>query len=366
MGAHDSPPPLPPSRSARSTLRMEREATLQHHGPGASQQASDHNKTVIITVLCSMLLLLVLVLILVIGAGVGVGVSMLSNNGFGKSDTDLSAASESRSNSDFSEPAAPYSPTSPKGAGKDDPKADGDPKNGTDLKQDDEPNADSPGSSSPPPSVSGSTPAPPAGAEPKTSGEPPATSGSNGSDTSSASSGQPPAGKKYSVSAGSFFGIQPEGKSVVYVIDCSGSMAGGPLDRARTELIRSISSLKSDQAYYVIFFADSSFPMYAPKEQASLAPATPENLEKLKKWIVNFSASGGTEPRDALTRALALRPASIVFLTDGGFDSAIVQQIHQANVHKVAINTIAFIRREGEVLLKLIADQNDGQYLFVP
>src|SRR5262249_49573537 len=44
-----------------------------------------------------------------------------------------------------------------------------------------------------------------------------------------------------------FFGVRSSGRHFVYVVDCSSSMSGPPFDRARKELLDSVSNLRSTQ-----------------------------------------------------------------------------------------------------------------------
>ena len=170
----------------------------------------------------------------------------------------------------------------------------------------------------------------------------------------------------YTIPGGQFFGIEAVGQSFVYVIDVSGSMAGAPIQRAKQEIIRSISSLSYDQSFYVVFFADDEFPMHSPDIVRSLVDATPANVKETTQWIESFDEEGGTEPQAALSRALSLQPDAVYFLTDGEFDPNVVSFIKSSNRKGVKINTVSFVDRSGEALLKEIARTTGGTYLFVP
>lgn len=184
---------------------------------------------------------------------------------------------------------------------------------------------------------------------------------------SGSSGGAPSAGSNvYTIPGGEFFGIEAEGTSFVYVVDCSGSMSGRPFDRAKEEMIRSISSLQPDQSFFLIFFSDDEYPMYHPAVAASSAPATQDNIRKAASWVRSFSLQGGTAPGGALLHALRLQPDAIYFLTDGGFDAGAVSQVRNANSNGVSINTVSFVNRSGEGLMRQIAKENNGVYLFVP
>ncbi len=161
----------------------------------------------------------------------------------------------------------------------------------------------------------------------------------------------------------SFFGLQARGKNFVYVVDHSGSMDGPRLLAAKSELIRSISALKRNMSFLVIFFDDQ----FEVMPGGRLVKATEANKRRYFGWIDRIESGGGTDPAAAMQTALALKPDAIWLLTDGEFDPEACDAIRQANPGaRVQIHTIGFQSREGEPLLKRIARENRGQYRFVP
>ena len=89
-------------------------------------------------------------------------------------------------------------------------------------------------------------------------------------------------------------------------------------------------------------------------------------MKRVTTWITNFTDSGGTNPKDSLIRALALRPDAVFFLTDGAFDAGIVDIVRQLNTRRASINTVGFGDHAGADLLKRIAEQNNGRYILIP
>lgn len=171
-------------------------------------------------------------------------------------------------------------------------------------------------------------------------------------------------------SGGSFFGLEAEGRRVVYVVDASRSMNHphpGPMKtrfgRVKLELVRSISAMTSQQEFFIIYFNDRAWPMPA----TGLKLAVPSVRQKYLRWAVEAKASGTTDPEQALLAALSLNPDVIYFLTDGAFQSRVVDRVRQANNReRVTIHTIGFGDDDGEILLKEIAFQNWGTYQFIP
>jgi hypothetical protein len=214
-----------------------------------------------------------------------------------------------------------------------------------------------------------------------------------------------------SLSKASFFGVQASGNIFCYVVDNSGSMRGEPFEATKKELLRSISLLKSNQRFYVLFFNQQLSPMRLfgeeqvpqttdainprapaqatppsaaisvtePSDSTTLVPAAayanPENLLRLQRWIETVSIGSGGPPNQALKMAIELQPDSIFLLTDGVTRSDVTGFLRKNNRRedsldgtqlRCQINTIGFYSREGETLLQRIASENGGQYLYVP
>lgn len=174
-----------------------------------------------------------------------------------------------------------------------------------------------------------------------------------------------------------FFGVSGYGGSFVYVVDMSGSMSEqGKYERARYELIRSIENLSDKQKYFVIFYNDGWYPMDADEPVL----ATPEQVEKTRRWVENVWPGGGTVPLPALLFALELKPDAIYFLSDGQFDPGTVRRLRDQNPPRtrgrrrsaadaprpIPIHTIAFVNRETVGIMRTIARDSDGKFRFVP
>lgn len=167
-----------------------------------------------------------------------------------------------------------------------------------------------------------------------------------------------------------FFGTGGNARRVVWVVDRSGSMFD-TFDRVRAEMKRSISKLKPMQSFHVVFFAAGEPEENPPK---MLVPARGANKKQAYDYLDGVVAEGQTKPKRAIERAFAAKDnkgkhAQLIYmLTDGEFDPEIVKQIEKEQGRlktKVKINTIAFIYRTGEKILKQIAASNGGTFQFV-
>jgi hypothetical protein len=176
-----------------------------------------------------------------------------------------------------------------------------------------------------------------------------------------------------------FFGTKAKGKSFVFIVDCSGSMTTPTMIyqprqqvpvsrflRARQELYLSLGQLARDQKFYIIFYNHETFPMFFPQNAQAMLPATTDFLGLARNWIQNVVPGGGTDPRQAVQLALALRPEIIFFLTDGAIPSATRRVAKENNKSRTRIHTIAFGLKQNQDTLKGIAEDNQGRFRFVP
>ena len=182
-----------------------------------------------------------------------------------------------------------------------------------------------------------------------------------------ATSPNPNGNSRFSIGGSDFFGLSATGNAFIYIVDCSGSMAGERFEKAKRELLRSIYGLDDDKNVFVIFFSDTHYPMFYPLSgQSSALPSNLPNKDRIRQWVENFGDMGGTAPDSALALALQMQPDAIYLLTDGGFADSAIHLAKRKNTRKIPINTIGFQDRGGETGLKQIAADSGGKYKFVP
>jgi hypothetical protein len=162
-----------------------------------------------------------------------------------------------------------------------------------------------------------------------------------------------------------FFGIKADGKSFAFVVDTSGSMSANlRYIRCRDELIRSVSSLHYKQKYFIVFFNHEIFAM----PERKLVEAQPKQLRQTLDFISRAAPMGFTEPWPGLLMAIRMKPDAIYLLTDGEFDTAVIEKVvaAQPDSKKIPIHTIAFESQAGEPTLQTIARITGGTYRYVP
>lgn len=159
-----------------------------------------------------------------------------------------------------------------------------------------------------------------------------------------------------------FFASGGNAYSVVYLVDRSGSMID-TIEPLKREIKRSLGELQPMQKFHVIFFS-SGEPAEGPAK--GLIWATDRNKKQNYDFIDTVEARGQTDPRWAMQRALALKPDLVYLLTDGVFSSDIAEKIIEwAKLHKVKVNTIAYVMESGGSVLRRIAEETGGVYRFV-
>ncbi len=179
----------------------------------------------------------------------------------------------------------------------------------------------------------------------------------------------PGGGSPGASSVSGIFKIDKNIKSVVYVIDKSGSMAGSNLSRVQAELIFAINDLDETQKFSVVFFDGHAWPYLSQYGQAGTAGSAPlpmlvansANKQLAIDWIRTMRAGGGTNPFPAVMMGLTVEPQKMVLLSDGEFSRSYVQDITNQNAGIASIDCIGF--GETVVTLQQIASQNQGKYI---
>ena len=163
-----------------------------------------------------------------------------------------------------------------------------------------------------------------------------------------------------------FFGLGASAqaaRTVVYVVDMSASMQD-TFGIVRAELRRSISQLRRSQKFHVIFFNGRS-PLENPPRK--LVSAINAQKEQFFDFLDRIDPSGGTEPAEAMRRAIELRPDAVYLLSDGdAFPAELLHQLDAWNRdRRVRISTIAYLNPTGRKVLETVAREHHGEFKFV-
>jgi hypothetical protein len=169
-------------------------------------------------------------------------------------------------------------------------------------------------------------------------------------------------------------------KSVVYVVDASGSMVTS-LPMVIAEVERSVSRLSATQKFGVIIFrrpgeaSGSGAPVYESFAPTLLRP-TPSARKLLHEWLGRVEPTGRSSPLVGLEAALALRPDAVFLLArsiqrsgggvwDLGLEATLARldqlnPVVQGNRRDVLIQTIQFLDEDPSGIMPAIGEQHGG------
>jgi len=106
-------------------------------------------------------------------------------------------------------------------------------------------------------------------------------------------------------------------REMIFVVDCSGSMSGQPIDVAKRALVKCLHRLQPDDTFRVLRFSDHVSSM----TEGAIA-ATAENVRRAIQYAEALAAGGGTQMQEVVRVALET-PATpgryrlVTFMTDG-------------------------------------------------
>jgi len=123
---------------------------------------------------------------------------------------------------------------------------------------------------------------------------------------------------------------QAVARDLIVLLDTSGSMGGGPLDKAKVAVSMLVETLGEQDRLELIEFSNSP-----RRYKSEPVAATPREKAEAIKWIKSRRADGGTEMASAVYEALhTLRAGAqrqVVLVTDGyiGGEAQIVKLLHE-------------------------------------
>ena len=167
-----------------------------------------------------------------------------------------------------------------------------------------------------------------------------------------------------------FMDIATSGKSLLYVIDCSGSMnQHNAFRHAKAELLSSLERLNSTHKFQLIFYNNGLIEFKSRQGKSEAQWATVSNLSRARAFINGMDNSGGTIHFPALLKALSYSPDVIFFLTDATVDTKLspkqLDEIRRKNNGRAAIHCIEFaVGPDLKInnFLHELSRQNEGTY----
>lgn len=118
-------------------------------------------------------------------------------------------------------------------------------------------------------------------------------------------------------------------KEMIFLIDCSGSQDGQPLEKAKEAMYYILDHMSADDTFQVISFSDNVKQLFDQPRRVS-----DQMKQKAHDWIAKLSANGGTWMAPAVEKACSIpadehRLRIVTFMTDGyvGNDKEIIGMI---------------------------------------
>jgi Ca-activated chloride channel homolog len=160
-------------------------------------------------------------------------------------------------------------------------------------------------------------------------------------------------------------------KTVIFVMDRSGSMSGKKIDQARDALRFVLNSLNPNDLFNIVVY-DNLVESFRPELQRF----DEQSRQAALAYVNNIFAGGSTNISGALTTALGMiqdsqQPSYLLFLTDGLPTSGetnemkIAQLVSQANTHRTRIISFGVGYDVNSRLLDRLSRDNYGQSEFV-
>src|SRR6266581_8656807 len=120
--------------------------------------------------------------------------------------------------------------------------------------------------------------------------------------------------------------VQPEAKpsatditpkEMIFVVDCSGSMSGEPIEKVKEAMRYALQGLDPRDTFQIVRFSDR-----AKTFEAAPVLATPGNIERALQYVARLSGEGGTIMLEGVKTALSYpedpeRLRIVSFMTDG-------------------------------------------------
>lgn len=118
-------------------------------------------------------------------------------------------------------------------------------------------------------------------------------------------------------------------KEMIFLIDCSGSQSGPPLNKAKEALLHIIDHMNPNDTFQIITFNNQNSILFEKPEVSST-----QMREKAKSFIQGLQAQGGTWMAPAVEKVCSIAPDSnrlriVTFMTDGyvGNDMQIIDLV---------------------------------------
>jgi Ca-activated chloride channel homolog len=126
-------------------------------------------------------------------------------------------------------------------------------------------------------------------------------------------------------------GLKRQPLELMFVLDCSGSMSGRPIEQAKAAIQRGLRLLQPGDSFQIITFS-----MTASSFGSQPLEVTAENIGRAQRYVRSLESEGGTMMIEGIKAALDFphdpqRLRFVCFLTDGyiGNETEILGEVHK-------------------------------------
>jgi len=174
-----------------------------------------------------------------------------------------------------------------------------------------------------------------------------------------------------------FFGMQPQGRHIVFLVDISGSMLQRENGERRMDIVfleikQLVAKLPDRSSFNVVLFAENALAF-----SSRLVPSNFSQKAALFRFLNQENDCGsGTNLNTGLTVAMGMKPDTILLVTDGESNQPVEVVLAEANYlmqkarKVIAIQAVGLCLKpdgRGDILLKRLARETGGSYtLWIP
>jgi len=154
-------------------------------------------------------------------------------------------------------------------------------------------------------------------------------------------------------------------KEMIFVVDDSGSMGGGPINKVKETMLHCINKMNLNDTFQVISFSNNVTKLFNEPQKN-----TPVNRALAKLFIANLTGRGGTEMLrpvlDALSPPYSKRLRIVCMMTDGGIgnDFEIINAIKK-NRGNARFFVMSIGNATNRYLIDKMAEVGRGQSLWI-
>ncbi|MCK5116500.1 MAG: VWA domain-containing protein [Candidatus Aegiribacteria sp.] len=156
-------------------------------------------------------------------------------------------------------------------------------------------------------------------------------------------------------------------KELFFVVDCSGSMSGQPMEVAKETVRQFVSGMNPYDTFQIMRFSETASSM-----SSEPMPNTDENVLTGLNYIDAMSGGGGTHMIEGIKAAIGYpedpeRLRFVLFLTDGyiGNETQILAEVQSALGENIRLFSVGVGSSPNRYLIESLAEEGRGQAFYV-